>query len=139
MPTSRSKALETTCREFRERTRDYWLEWMRRLAFSIEWQDEMIRAAITLKLSSYEETGAIIAALTTSIPEAPKSGRTWDYRFCWMRDAYFVVRALNRIGATRTMEDFISYILSVSAAGRRAAAGLQRRVHRSAGGAHRAR
>ncbi|HTL65353.1 MAG TPA: glycoside hydrolase family 15 protein [Pseudolabrys sp.] len=108
-------SLETTCRDFCERTRDYWLEWVRRLAFSIDWQDEIIRAGITLKLCSYEETGAIVAALTTSIPEVPKSGRNWDYRFCWMRDAFFVVRALNRIGATRTMEDFISYILSVSA------------------------
>ncbi len=56
-----------------------------------------------------------MAALTTSIPEGPGSGRTWDYRYCWMRDAFFVVRALNRIGATRTMEDFISYILSIAA------------------------
>ena len=88
---------------------------MRRLAFSIDWQDEIIRAGITLKLCNYEETGAIVAALTTSIPEVPGSGRNWDYRFCWMRDAFFVVRALNRIGATRTMEDFISYILSVAA------------------------
>ena len=94
-------ALETTCREFADRTRDYWLEWVRRLAFSIDWQDEIIRAAITLKLCSFEETGAIVAALTTSIPEGPKSGRNWDYRFCWMRDAFFVVRALNRIGATQ--------------------------------------
>ena len=70
---------------------------------------------ITLKLCNYEETGAIVAALTTSIPEGPGSGRNWDYRYCWMRDAFFVVRALNRIGATRTMEDFISYILSVAA------------------------
>ncbi|HEY8000094.1 MAG TPA: glycoside hydrolase family 15 protein [Pseudolabrys sp.] len=107
--------LESTCREFSDRTRDYWMEWVRRLAFSIDWQDEIIRAAITLKLCSFEETGAIVAALTTSIPEGPGSGRTWDYRFCWMRDAFFVVRALNRIGATRTMEDFISYILSVAA------------------------
>ena len=110
---------------------------MRRLAFSIDWQDEIIRAAITLKLCNFEETGAIVAALTTSIPEGPGSGRTWDYRFCWMRDAFFVVRALNRIGATRTMEDFISYILSV-AAGRAdsARAALRRRAHRSARGAH---
>ncbi len=107
-------ALESTCRDFCEKTRDYWQEWVRRLAFSIDWQDEIIRAAITLKLCNYEETGAIVAALTTSIPEGPGSGRTWDYRYCWMRDAFFVVRALNRIGATRTMEDFISYILSVS-------------------------
>ena len=50
----------------------------------------MIRAAITLKLCSFEETGAIVAALTTSIPEAPASGRNWDYRYCWLRDAYFM-------------------------------------------------
>lgn len=106
--------LETTVRDFCERTRDYWLEWARRLAFSVDWQDEIIRAAITLKLCNYEETGAIVAALTTSIPEGPKSGRNWDYRYCWMRDAFFVVRALNRIGATRTMEDFIGYILSIT-------------------------
>ena len=107
-------ALESTCRDFLERTRDYWMEWVRRLAFSRDWQDEIIRAGITLKLSNYEETGAIVAALTTSIPEAPGSGRNWDYRYCWMRDAFFVVRALNRMGATRLMEDFISYILSIA-------------------------
>jgi GH15 family glucan-1,4-alpha-glucosidase len=105
--------LATTCREFCNRTRDHWHEWIRRLAISYEWQDAVIRAAITLKLSAFEETGAIIAAHTTSIPEAPGSGRTWDYRFCWLRDAYFVVRSLNRIGASRTMEDYINYILTI--------------------------
>jgi GH15 family glucan-1,4-alpha-glucosidase len=104
---------ETTSVEFCERTRVYWTEWVRRLAISYDWQDATIRAAITLKLSNFEETGAVIAAHTTSIPEAPGSGRTWDYRYCWLRDAYFVVQALNRVGATRTMEDFISYILTV--------------------------
>lgn len=108
-------SLEGTCREFCDRTRDYWLDWVRRLTFSIDWQDEIIRAGITLKLCNYEETGAIVAALTTSIPEGPASGRTWDYRYCWLRDAFFVVRALNRIGATRMMEDFISYILAICA------------------------
>ncbi|MBL8669130.1 MAG: glycoside hydrolase family 15 protein, partial [Alphaproteobacteria bacterium] len=66
-----------------------------------------------LKLCSFEQTGAIVAALTTSIPEAPGSGRNWDYRFCWLRDAYFVVHALNRLGATRTMEDYLRYITTV--------------------------
>ena len=103
-----------TCREFADRTRDYWTEWVRRLSIAYDWQDAIIRAAIALKLSNFEETGAIIAALTTSIPEAPGSGRTWDYRFCWMRDAYFVVKALNRLGATKTMEDFISFILGIA-------------------------
>jgi GH15 family glucan-1,4-alpha-glucosidase len=105
--------LATTCREFRDRTVDYWMEWVRGLSISYDWQDAIIRAAITLKLSSYEETGGIVAAHTTSIPEAPGSGRTWDYRYCWLRDAYFVVKALNRIGATQTMEEFISYTLSI--------------------------
>ena len=107
--------LVATCREFADRTRDYWLDWVRNLSISYDWQDEIIRAAITLKLSNFEETGGIVAAHTTSIPEAPGSSRTWDYRFCWLRDAYFVVKALNRIGATQTMEDFISFILGIAA------------------------
>jgi GH15 family glucan-1,4-alpha-glucosidase len=108
--------LASNCRDMLERTREYWLEWVRRLSIGYDWQEAMIRAAITLKLSNFEETGAIVAALTTSIPEAPGSGRTWDYRYCWVRDAYFVVKALNRIGATRTMEDFIAYTLGIAAA-----------------------
>ena len=66
-----------------------------RLSLPLEWQEAVIRAAITLKLSLFEDTGAIVAAMTTSIPEAPDSGRNWDYRYCWLRDAFFVVRALN--------------------------------------------
>ena len=132
--------LETTCREFCDRTIDYWMEWVRGLSISYDWQDEIIRAAITLKLSNFEETGGIIAAHTTSIPEAPGSGRTWDYRYCWLRDAYFVVKALNRIGATQTMEDFISFTLGIASNRQRAvAAGLRRRADRSDGGADRAR
>ena len=96
--------IAATVRDFRERTRDYWREWVRRLSIAYEWQEATIRAAITLKLSNFEETGGIVAALTTSLPEAPHSGRNWDYRYCWLRDAYFVVKALNAIGATRTME-----------------------------------
>jgi GH15 family glucan-1,4-alpha-glucosidase len=53
--------------------------------------------------------------MTTSIPEAPDSGRNWDYRYCWLRDAYFVVHALNRLGATRTMEHYLRFITDVSA------------------------
>jgi GH15 family glucan-1,4-alpha-glucosidase len=107
--------LVTTAREFADRTRDYWTDWVRRLAISYDWQEAVIRAAITLKLSNFEETGGIVAAHTTSIPEHVGSGRTWDYRYCWMRDAYFVVKALNRLGATQTMEDFINFILGIAA------------------------
>lgn len=102
-------------REFREKTAEYWREWCQFLSIPFEWQDAVIRAAITLKLCSFEETGAIVAAMTTSIPEAPGSGRNWDYRYCWLRDAYFVVHALNRLGATRTMEEYLRYITNVVA------------------------
>jgi len=108
-------AVTATARDFEERTRDYWTEWSRTLSIPFEWQDAVIRAAITLKLCHYEETGAIVAALTTSIPEAPETGRNWDYRFCWLRDAYFVIHALNRLGATKTMEGFLSYIENLAA------------------------
>jgi GH15 family glucan-1,4-alpha-glucosidase len=102
-------------REFHERTLDYWIEWVRYLSVPFEWQEAVIRAGITLKLCAFEETGAIVAALTTSIPEAPGTRRNWDYRYCWLRDAYFSVHALNRLGATKTMEDFLRYITTVAA------------------------
>jgi len=103
-----------TAREFEDRTLDYWQEWVRSLAVPFEWQDVTIRAAITLKLCSFDETGAIIAAHTTSIPESPGTGRNWDYRYCWLRDSYFVIQALNRLGATRTMVAFLNYITTVA-------------------------
>jgi GH15 family glucan-1,4-alpha-glucosidase len=107
-------SVDTVSREFLERTRDYWRGWVRGLGIPLDWQPAIIRAAITLKLCQFDETGAIIAAHTTSIPEAPGTERNWDYRFCWLRDAYFVIRALNRLGATQTMEDYINYITTVA-------------------------
>ena len=98
---------------FHERTMEYWIDWTRYLSVPFEYQDAIIRSAITLKLCNFEDSGAIVAALTTSIPEAPDSGRNWDYRYCWLRDAYFVVQALNQLGATRTMEDYLNYITTV--------------------------
>ena len=99
-----------TGREFLEQTIAYWRTLTMRLSVPFEWQDAVIRAAITLKLCSFEETGAIVAAMTTSIPEIDGQQRTWDYRYCWLRDAYFVVRTLNRLGYIETMEDFVAYI-----------------------------
>jgi GH15 family glucan-1,4-alpha-glucosidase len=75
----------------------------------------VLRAAITLKLSTFDDTGAVIAAMTTSIPEMAHSGRNWDYRYCWLRDAYFVVHALNRLGATATLERYLGYIVNIVA------------------------
>ena len=73
----------------------------------------MIRSAITLKMCQFEETGAIVAAMTTSIPEAPDAGRNWDYRYCWLRDAFFVVRALNSLSEVGTMEDYLRWLNDV--------------------------
>ncbi len=112
-------AVEPTSQEFLARTRQYWLDWARSLAIPLEFQADIIRAAITLKLCNFEETGAIIAAHTTSIPESPGSQRTWDYRYCWLRDAFFVIKALNRLGATQTMEEYINYITNVAVDGER--------------------
>jgi GH15 family glucan-1,4-alpha-glucosidase len=111
-----AQSLERMVSEFLEETEEYWTEWTRYLSVPFEWQDAVIRAAVTLKLCSFEETGAIVAALTTSIPEAPDSGRNWDYRYCWIRDANFVVHALNRLGATRTMEDYLGFVTNVATA-----------------------
>jgi GH15 family glucan-1,4-alpha-glucosidase len=102
-------------RRFLDETTQYWREWVRSLAIPYEWQAAVIRAAITLKLNAYDDTGAIIAAMTTSVPEAADSGRNWDYRYCWLRDGYFVVNALNRLGATRSMERYLSYIVNIAA------------------------
>ena len=100
-------------RAFQEETESHWRQWTRRLAIPPEWQEAVIRAAITLKLCQFEETGAIVAAMTTSIPEAPASGRNWDYRYCWLRDAFFVVRALNSLSEVDTMEHYLRYLANV--------------------------
>lgn len=99
---------------FLERTENYWLEWVRSLSIMPDYQDAVIRAAITLKLCEYEETGAIVAALTTSIPEYQGTGRNWDYRFCWLRDSFFTVKALNALSTTNTMEDYLDYVLNLA-------------------------
>jgi len=92
----------------------YWHDWVRTLAIPFDWQEAVIRAAITLKLCTYEDTGAVLAALTTSVPEAPDTARNWDYRYCWLRDSYFVIQALNRLGATRTMEAYLHFIDNIA-------------------------
>ena len=72
--------LQDLCRRYFETTMGHWRLWVRGLTIPFEWQEAVIRAAITLKLCMFEETGAIAAALTTSIPEAPNTIRNWDYR-----------------------------------------------------------
>ncbi len=105
--------LREAARTMLDNTSLYWRSWTRMLSTPLEWQADVIRAAITLKLCVHEETGAIVAALTTSIPEAPNSGRNWDYRFCWLRDAYYTVQALNRLGAADILEGYLGYLRNI--------------------------
>jgi GH15 family glucan-1,4-alpha-glucosidase len=109
------EAISELSHRFLEETIASWYDWVRDLGIPFEWQDEVIRAAITLKLNTFEDTGAVIAAMTTSIPEAPGSVRNWDYRYCWFRDAYFVVNTLNRLSTTKTMERYLNYLINVVA------------------------
>ncbi len=113
---SLTRGVRDVTRDFLERTVDYWKRLSRRLHVPVDWQEAVIRSAITLKLCSYEETGAIVAAHTTSIPEIPGTERNWDYRYCWLRDAFFVVRTLNRLGYIETMEDYIDYLVNIVSA-----------------------
>jgi GH15 family glucan-1,4-alpha-glucosidase len=109
-------------------TSEYWRGWVRTLSVPLEWQEAVIRAAITLKLCAYEETGAIVAALTTSIPEHAETdgaARNWDYRYCWLRDAYYVVQALNRLGAADMLENYLGYLRNLVDQAQRAGGHVQ--------------
>ena len=100
--------IRSEVRRMEAMTARYWQHWVRGLHIPLEWQEEVIRAAIALKLCQHEETGAIVAALTTSIPEAANSQRNWDYRYCWIRDSYYTVQALNRLGALAVLEKYLA-------------------------------
>ena len=105
--------LREQARSMEQATRKYWQGWVRGLSIPLEWQEEVIRCAITLKMCQHEETGAIVAALTTSIPEAAHSERNWDYRYCWIRDSYYTIQALNRLGALDVMEKYLGYLRNI--------------------------
>jgi GH15 family glucan-1,4-alpha-glucosidase len=104
------------CDLFLNETVNYWLGWVKHTDIPPLYQREVIRSALALKLHCFEDTGAIVAAITTSIPEAPKSGRTWDYRYCWLRDAYYVIDAFRLLGHFGEREQFINYALNVAGA-----------------------
>src|SRR5207248_8532388 len=91
----------------------YWQRWVKHCNIPPLFQQEVIRSALALKLHCFEDTGAIVAAMTTSIPEAPGSGRTWDYRYCWLRDAYYVLAALRLLGHFEEREKFTQYLLDI--------------------------
>ncbi len=107
--------LSSSCERYLDETIKYWQQWASRLNLPTLYRVEVVRSAITLKLHQYNDTGAITAAATTSIPEHPGSGRNWDYRFCWPRDSYFTVDALRALGSTHESERFTDFLLQVAA------------------------
>jgi len=109
--------LEETAERFLERTLDYWRRWVKGTRVPRDYQAEVVRSALALKLHQYEDTGALLAATTTSLPEHPGSGRTWDYRYCWLRDAYFTLNALERLGHSEEMERFLEYLRNIAEEG----------------------
>jgi GH15 family glucan-1,4-alpha-glucosidase len=106
--------LEDTAERFLERTVDYWRRWVKATRTPRDYQREVIRSALVLKLHQFDDTGALLAATTTSLPEHPGSGRTWDYRYCWLRDAYFTLNALERLGHSAEMEAFLQYLRNLA-------------------------
>lgn len=92
-------------------TKKYWKKWVGTLVLPEENRELIIRSAITLKLLTFSKTGAIVAASTTSIPEAPGTERNWDYRFCWVRDASFTVDALKKIGRDYEAKKLLEFII----------------------------
>jgi GH15 family glucan-1,4-alpha-glucosidase len=106
--------LEETAERFLERTVDYWRRWVKGTRVPRDYQREVVRSALALKLHQYEDTGALLAATTTSLPEHPGSARTWDYRYCWLRDAYFTLNAFERLGHSEEMELFLEYLRNLA-------------------------
>ncbi|MCA1761768.1 MAG: glycoside hydrolase family 15 protein [Flavobacteriales bacterium] len=105
--------LRETTQIFEDRTRNYWQRWVKSTSIGSNYQNAVIRSALTLKICQYEDTGAIIASPTTSLPESPGSTRNWDYRYCWMRDTYYTLNAFNNIGHFEEMERYFSYLMNI--------------------------
>jgi len=102
--------LPATAEDFLSKTISYWHRWVKHATIGNFQQDALIRSALVLKLHQYEDTGAIIASGTTSLPEHPGSGRNWDYRYCWIRDSYYTISALMNIGHGDELEKFAEYL-----------------------------
>lgn len=105
--------LESTAENFLTQTLEYWQHWVNNANLPSFYQKWMIRSALALKLHQYEDTGAILASGTTSLPEYPGEGRNWDYRFCWMRDTHYTLRSLNNLGHFEELKNYSNFIQNV--------------------------
>ena len=105
--------LAQVAREFLYKTEHYWRGWVKHCSIPTAFQQETIRSALALKLHCFEETGAILAATTTSLPEEIGNTRNWDYRLCWLRDSYYTLSAFHRLGHFEEMEGFLKFLIGV--------------------------
>ena len=105
-------SIENSLLEY-EKTKAYWLNWCNKTSSFKSYNSEIIRSAITLKLLTFEKTGAVLAAVTTSIPETIGEVRNWDYRFCWIRDASMVIKIIAKLGHQRIVKNFIDFIVNL--------------------------
>lgn len=96
-----------------DETKKYWVNWAAQCHAGMFRQKEILRSAITLKLHQYDDTGAIIAAPTMSLPEYPGAGRNWDYRYAWIRDAFYTLAALNEVGKFDELKRYSRFIQSL--------------------------
>ncbi|KAB2843267.1 glycoside hydrolase family 15 protein [bacterium] len=99
--------------EERAKTEAYWRTWSSRCRLPAVAPQAVLRSALVLKLMTFQETGAIIAAPTTSLPETVGEGRNWDYRYCWLRDASLMLEALASVGHHEEAETFLSFLLDI--------------------------
>ncbi len=100
---------------FYKKTKDYWQNWIKTTSIPSVYQKEMIRSSLVLKIHQYEDTGGIIASGSMGLPEFNESGRNWDYRYCWMRDTYYTLYALNSIGHFEESQKYFQYIENIIA------------------------
>jgi len=105
--------IEEMAEFFQKKTRSHWNDWVKTTSIPNLYQKEILRSALILKLHQYEDTGGIIASGSTSLPEHPGSGRNWDYRYCWMRDAFYTLKALNSLGHFEELEKYFLYIENI--------------------------
>ena len=106
--------LESSAENYLQQTIRYWHSWVKNTTTENFHQETIIRSALALKLHQYQDTGAIIAAATTSLPEFPGSGRNWDYRYCWLRDAHFTIKALDDLSHFTILEDYVNFIENIA-------------------------
>ena len=95
------------------KTKKYWINWINKTPKFKKYNNEILRSALTLKLLTYQKTGAVLAAVTTSLPETIGEERNWDYRFCWIRDASMVIKVVAKLGHKNIVKNFIKFIINV--------------------------